>query len=42
MERFRPDEAAVLMIERDGKKSNRGWKRVQLLEATELNLGDAG
>lgn len=27
-------------IERDGKKSNRGWKRVQLLEATELNLGD--
>jgi phage/plasmid-associated DNA primase len=26
-------------IERDGKKSNRGWKRVQLLEAAELNLG---
>ncbi len=25
-------------IERDGKKSNRGWKRVQLLEASELIL----
>jgi phage/plasmid-associated DNA primase len=25
-------------IERDGKKSNRGWRKVQLLEATELPL----
>jgi phage/plasmid-associated DNA primase len=25
-------------IERDGKKSNRGWRKVHLLEATELNL----
>ena len=29
----------VHSIERDGKKSNRGWRKVQLLEATELNLG---
>jgi len=26
-------------IERDGKKSNRGWRRVQLLTGTELPLG---
>jgi len=26
-------------IERDGKKSNRGWRKVQLLEATDFALG---
>ncbi len=26
-------------IERDGKKSNRGWRKVRLLEATDLSLG---
>ena len=28
-------------IERDGKKSNRGWRKVQLLEATDLQLEGA-
>ena len=27
-------------IERNGKKSNRGWRKIQLLEVTELNLGE--
>ena len=27
-------------IEREGKKSNRGWRRVRLMEAMDLRLGD--
>ena len=45
MERILPDLMLELFqvtkshsIERDGKKSNRGWRKVQLLEATELQL----